>query len=351
MTDRTVIYDEAFRAIGVVCDPLSLVYTTEFDGAGEVELTLCSKAPTEPLFAPDRYICVPDGTMYVITTVLRGSDGVVTVKGEGLLSLLRRTVTPDEYSISGNAGTLLCALFRKCSGTLPASFTCGSSSAGAWLTFAVPRGDVLTSMRALCRISGLGMALEYKNSKLTFSVRSARDRTSASDDPVCLTLAPGFMGECVYTEDFSSYRNVAVVSGAQRDDGTRRTATVRADELSLDDSFDDSAVPDRQTIVYFTESLSKFTDVTDSGRVVNETKYNAAMRAEGAALLARVRPKYLLTCTVAADSSVEPGDTVSVFETLYGVSGCATVSKKRAEFSDGRFGFVVYLTALARRKD
>ena len=104
-----------------------------------------------------------------------------------------------------------------------------------------------------------------------------------------MTVSPDFAGEYSYTEDLSSYRNVAVVSGAEKEDGTRRQAVVRADALSFGDSFDDSAFSDRQTLALFTEALSKFTDTTEGGRVLNEEKYEAAMKAHGAAVLARMR--------------------------------------------------------------
>ena len=217
------------------------------------------------------------------------------------------------------------------------------------MTYSAVRGNILTHMRDICRTSGLGMALEYKNSKLTFYARSARDRTITSDAPMCVTVSPDFAGEYSYTEDLSSYRNVAVVSGAEKEDGTRRQAVVRADALSFGDSFDDSAFSDRQTLALFTEALSKFTDTTEDGRILNEEKYEAAMKAHGAAVLARMRPKYTLTCAVADDGSLEAGDAVSLFEKRYGISGTATVTKKRVEYRDGECASTVYLTTDSRR--
>lgn len=345
----TYIYDEKFCRIGVICDLTSLVYTKEFDGAGELRLCMSCGAPAESLLAPDRYICVPDGTMYLITSVVRDAEGTVTISGEGLLSLIGRTVAPEEYSMTGGAGTLLRALFRRCRDNMPAATAVEGTLEGVRMTYSAVRGNILTHMRDICRTSGLGMALEYKNSKLTFYARSARDRTITSDAPMCVTVSPDFAGEYSYTEDLSSYRNVAVVSGAEKEDGTRRQAIVRADALSFGDSFDDSAFSDRQTLALFTEALSKFTDTVEDGRVLNEEKYEAAMKAHGAAVLARMRPKYTLTCAVADDGSLEAGDAVSLFEKRYGISGTATVTKKRVEYRDSECASTVYLTTDSRR--
>lgn len=349
LNSTVTILDKDFAVIGHIADLTALTYTEEFDCAGELEFDVCAASETASLLAPDRYIRVPDGGLYVIESVVRDSgSGTLHISGTGILSLIGRTVIAEESAMSGKAGVLLRTLFRKSYGNMPISASVTGDYAGSSVNFGVTRDTLLANMRDICRIAGVGMSLEYNGEELVFSVKDVRDRTTASDMPAVVALASVSAGESVYTEDLSSYRNVAVVSGAEGDDGKRITVSVRADELNFDDGFDDSSANDRQTLVLFGDSVTKYTDVSDGAATFNKSKYENAMRAAGAAVLGRSRPKHTVEACVSADSTIVPGDKISLYDERFGVSGDATVLKKKVMYRGGKRADIIYIRALVK---
>lgn len=332
------IYDRDFTVVGECGDFTRLEYSKEFREAGSAELILSVTSAAAGLFVPDGYISVPNGgAMYVIRSVERNMRrGEMSVRCEGLLSLFRGTVIPQEFSLYGSVTSILHALVRKSTGNLPVSLSINSVTVDRNVKLTSGRSVLYDDMLSLCYLGKIGMNLEYNGGRLVFSVRTVRDRTADSDDPVLVSGRLGILDAERAELDFSAYRNVAVVSGAEKENGGRYTVTVRSDEIDVSDGFDDTGYFDRQLLVRFTAPVSEYmTEDSEGNRVLDESKYTAALRTAGAAALGRCRPRMYLYCEESSDGfGIQAGDMVRISDGVGGLGGTAVAERVVTVYSE-----------------
>lgn len=317
------IYDRAFRETGITGSPLRLSRKDEFRGAGEAELTLADTDGAAGLLMPDGYI-MAGGVFYLIRSVERDlAAGTVTARCAGLLALLGGTVIPEEYTSQGQASALMYSLVRKCTANLPAGLTLADIAETETVKLTSGRSIVYDDLVSLCYLGDVGMSLEYTGDALRFSVCLPRDRTADSANPAVVSRLMGSFDSERVLWDYSGYRNVAVVSGAEKDDGTRYTQTVRSDSIAISDTFPDSEYFDRQMLVNYTSPVRPFMYENAEGLLqLDEAAYLAAMRASGAAALGRCRPRLRLYGSTDS-SDILPGDRVTVMDAETGIAGTA----------------------------
>ena len=334
MNNAVKIYDSAFLMRGLCGDFTYLRFTESFRESGIGELRLPADSTALPLFTPDGYVSLPRGGLYRIMSVTRDlSTGVATVKCAGLLSLLGGTVIPEEYSLAGDAASLMYHLVRKASGNLPLPLTLTASAGDGTVSFTSGRSVLYDDLVSLCRLGDLGMSLTLADGKLKFTVLTPADRTKTGDSPLLVSRNMGTFDSDTVTWDMSSYKNVAVVSGAETEDGGRYTVTVRSDTIGIGDSFPDSEHYDRQMLVNFTAPVRPYMTENADGLLELDTEaYLAAMYASGAAALGRCRPRLYLTGDYTV-LSLSPGDTVTVADPDSGISGTATAESVTTEYS------------------
>lgn len=332
------IYGRDLEPVGECGDFTRLEYSKEFREAGTAELTLPVTSGAATVFVPDGYISVPDGgTMYIIRSVERDMrGGEVRVRCEGLLSLFRGTVIPQEFSLYGSVTSLLHALVRKGTANLPATLSISDVTVEKKVELASGRSVLYNDMLSLCYLGKIGMSLEYSGGRLVFSARTVRDRTDASDDPVLVSGRLGILDAERVVLDLSAYRNVAVVSGAEKESGGRYTVTVRSDGLDISDGFDDTEYFDRQLLVRFGAPLSDYmTEDSEGKSVLDESKYTAAMRLAGAAALGRCRPRIYLYCNGSSDGfGIQAGDMVRISDGTGGFGGTAVAERVVTVYSE-----------------
>ncbi len=325
MKNTVRIYGRDFAETGITANFTRLEYTKDFRHAGAAEMVLPSDG-TAALLVPDGYIRVPDGEMYRIVSVEKDQEsGETTVKCKGLLSLLSGTVIPEEYTLTGSASALMYALARKSVGNLPLSLTLGGTVECPSVRISSGRSYLYDDLVSLCYLGNIGMSLEVSGGKLLFSVLSPRDRTAGSGDPVLVSPRMGTAEPERLVWDFDSYRNVAVVSGTEMESGGRYTVIVRSDSLDLG-RFPDGEFYDRQTLVNFTAPVRPYMFENSEGLLeLNESAYTEAMKAAGAAVLGRTRPRITLYGAVdEVSAAISPGDRVTVADGDTGLSGTAT---------------------------
>ena len=334
MNNAVKIYDSDFVIGGLCGDYTYLSFTRSFRESGTAELRLPVDSVSLPLFRPDGYVSMPGGEMYRIMSVTRDlATGTATVKCAGLLSLLRGTVIPEEYTLTGDASALMYHLVRKASGNLPLPLSFGGTSEALSVSFASGRSVLYDDLVSLCRSGDCGMSLTLGDGKLVFAVLPLRDRTATGESPLTVSRRMGTMAPDRVTWDMSSYKNVAVVSGTETEDGGRYTVTVRADSINVGDFFPDSEYFDRQMSVNFTAPVRPYMKENADGLLELDTEaYLAAMYASGAAALGRCRPKLYLE-GVLAEGTVSPGDLVRVSDPDSGVSGTATAESVTTKYS------------------
>lgn len=329
MKNTVKIYDRNFNETGVSGNFTYLEATGEFRGAGKAML-LIPLGKSADLLMPDGYIKTPDGVMYRITDIERNmADGTASVTCTGLLAFLSGTVIPEEYSNTGNVFALLYSLVRKGANNLPLPLSLGSSIDGKIVTVTSGRSCLYDDLVSLCYLGGVGMKMEYTGSKLLFTAYPAVDRTAGSDDPILVSRNMGTFEAEKFIWDFGEYRNIAVVSGAEKETGGRYTVTVKSTDIELSGNFPDSDYFPRQTLVNFTSPVGPFMIEDSFGeRVLDENAYTDAMFKSGAAVLGRCRPKLTLSGIYNTDMPMLlPGDTVTVGDSELGISGAATVER------------------------
>lgn len=330
------IYDKAFAETGVCTAHMGLRYTEEFMGAGELRLLLPIDSPSAELFVPDGYVTVPDGIMYRIDSVEKDvKKGTLTVSGRGLLSFFEGTAEGEERTVEGPAATLLLSLARRGVANMPLTLGLASVTDGSLVKVNFDRGSLIDHMAEVCRMGGVGMRLEHRDGKLLFTPLIPRDRTKNSSDPVKVSGEMGTFAAQQTVVDYSGYRNVAVVSGAEKEDGGRYTVTVRSDSIDVGDSFPDEDHFDRQLLVRFSVPVGDYMveDPSLGKRVLDENAYKAAMRLSGAAALGRCRPRIQLFGSIADATGLLVGDKVTVSDEISGFSGDALVSRMVTEYT------------------
>jgi len=324
------IFGRAFEELGITGDFTSLSYTEDFIESGNATLVLPMTSAAAALIIPDGYVETPAGVMYRVETVVRDSEsGTVRADCTGLTALLRGTVIAEEYTVSGSVCGIMSRLVRDAVQNLPESLRLNIPDDGKTVTFSSGRSYLYDDLVSLCHLGGVGMKLEYDGESLVFSVLTGRDRREGTDDPVIMSDSLGTCEAGTLTLDLSSYKNVAVVTGTEREDGGRYTVTVRANEVELDGTFPDSAYFDRCGWVNFTAPVSGYMYEGEDGKKhLDEAAYTAAMRRSGAAYLGRMRPRAWLSVTADLDgTALLVGDTVRMYDEDSGISRDAVVRR------------------------
>lgn len=324
MKNAIVILDPSFAELGLCKDCSFLSYTEDFREAGSAELCLPYDSAALELLRPDGYIRMPDGCVFRIASVRKDIlGGTVTVRCLGLLSLLRGTVFPEEYSLSGDVCSLMYHLVRQASGNLPMPLALGDTDEVCSVSFSSGRSTLYDDLVSLCHLGDVGMSLEYREGRLLFTVLKLRDRTSGKDMPLNVSQRLGTFDSVTAVWDMDSYKNVAVVSGAETEEGGRYTVTVRSDSIGIGDTFPDGEHYDRQLLVNFTAPTRPYMKENAEGLLELDTEaYLAAMYSSGAAALGRCRPKLHLTGLCNSDT-LRPGDAVTVADADSGIDGTA----------------------------
>ena len=314
------IYDRAFCELGICTAYTRLEYTREFRGEGHAVVEVPIICSASELFMPDGYVTVPHGEMYIIKSVKKNVEkGVVKVECLGLLSLFRGTAIPSEYAVMTDAVTAMFGLVRKAVGNTPVPLSIGNAVECKNVNFRSGRSVLYDDLVSLCYLGGIGMKLEYDGGVLKFSALPFRDRTAGSDEPVTVSGELGTFEAMECVADLEGYKNVAIVSGTDKESGGRYTVTVRSDELDFGDKFPGGDYFDRQMLVNFTSPVSGYmVEGADGKKILDEAAYAAAMRIAGAAALGRVRPKLTLV-GYTEDSEMSLGDVVEVYDSSTGV--------------------------------
>lgn len=344
------IYDKDMTELGVMADMTFLEYTKEFRGAGSAVVKLPRSSPAAKLFVPDGFIMTPCGTIYLIRTV---EDDIVrgetVVRCAGLLDFFGGTAIGEEYTVSGDAAIILLALARRGVDNMPLNLWVEPVQCGKTVTFEGGRSYLLPDMVSVCHMGGIGMSLEYNDGGFEFCPLTVRDRTAASEDPVALSWDLGGFGAKRLTRDLSSYRNSAVVSGAEKESGGRYTVQVNSSECDMADSFPDSAHCPRQILVNYTAPITPYMKQTADGeKYFDEAQYLSDMRLAGAAALGRCRPKILLYGEADTDGTdIRPGDLLTVTDRVSGVMGTALTESIVTVYSDGGKKIYTGLSAYA----
>lgn len=341
------IYDRAFTETGVCGGFVSLKYRLCFRGAGEAELVLPMDNPAAGLLISDGYIKVPGGEYFRICLVERDlRKCTVRAKCRGLLSFFEGAVIPEEYCFDGDVGSIMYSLARKSRDNFPVTLDFESTGMGRTVKVSSGRSVVYDDLVSLCYMGDVGMRMDYNGGVLFFSVLSPRDRRTGSTDAVLASSKMGTFEAERLEWDLSSYKNVAVVSGTEKESGGRYTTVVRSDSLSLGD-FPDGDFYDRQTLVRFASPVRQYMYENAEGLLeLNEGEYINAMKAAGAALLGRCRPKVRLT-GLSANEDLLPGDVVTLTESYTGTTGAAVTEAVSYEYSDRGFFVTAELEALA----
>lgn len=334
--EKVRIYGDDMTPLAVVGDAVSLSYTECFREPGVLSLTVKGGTFAAERLMPDCIVEVGEGRYFLIDSREVCFDGgTVTVGGRGLLSLFGRCATAEEYTVDGSAVAILAALARRAASLMPLPLTVGEVPEGEAVHFAAGRGELLSDMVALCRGGGCGMRLGAEGGGLVFQPLLPVDRGVGSASPVLLSEEMGTVRAERYLFDLSSYRNAAVVSGASDGRGGRYSVTVYRDEVEVGDSFPDGQFTERQVSVAFTSPTSAYTVTTAAGtEEFDYASYLAAMRAAGAAALARHRPVRRLYATVTAREDVSPGDMVTL--RAGGLCGSALVEELSVSEAEGR---------------
>lgn len=346
MKNTVRIYGRDFAETGITGNFTRLEYTKELRHAGAAEIVLPSDG-TADLLIPDGYIRVPEGEVYRIVSVERDlAAGESVAKCEGLLSLLNGTAIPEEYALTGEAAAMMYALVRRSAGNLPLPLSLGSTVDCPSVRIASGRSSLYDDLVSLCYLGGIGMKFEVSDGKLLFSAIAPRDRTAGSDDPVLVSRRMGTAEPERLVWDYSSYRNVAVVSGTEKESGGRYTVTVRSDSLDLG-NFPDGEHFDRQTLVNFTAPVRPYMVENAEGLLeLDEAAYTEAMRAAGAAVLGRMRPRLILYGAVdESGADISPGDRVTVSDTDTGLTGTATAETVAVSYTESGKAVRAELTA------
>jgi len=323
------LFDKDLTEVGIFGTVQSAEYSRRFREPGKIRLLVRDGSFTASRLEADTFLRVPEGDLYIVTSVERDPvGGTVEAKGVGILSLFGRTVIPEEYSLDGEVSALLLGLARRGAELIPGGMALGDVLGGAVVHFDGGRRGLLSDMESLCHAGGIGMDMSYDGETFHFTPKEVRDRTGESDDPVILSGKLGTLRATEMREDFSSYYNVAVVSGAEDGHGGRYTAVVRWDEVDFSDTFPDGEHGERQMLVNFTSPTSAYTVDTAAGvEQFDRAAYEAAMRSAGAAALGRCRPGFILTGETSAE--VDPGDLVRVNYPDRGISGDAVAEEVR----------------------
>lgn len=328
------IYDRTFREVGVLMDYTSFEYSKCFREAGKATIIFPAASHAISLCVPEGYVKFSDGEMYIIRKVsIDQMNGEITVDCEGLLSLLGGTVTGQEITLEGSAFALLGALVRKAQGNLPASLAVESSGGGENVKYTFGRNDILSDMISVCYLGGVGMKLTYTGEKLLFSPYIPVSDTDGELKVVSRSLG-GFMASKTVW-DFSGYRNVAVVSGAEKESGGRYIVTVRSDSLNLPDTFPDSEYFDRQMLVKFTHPVSDYMKINAAGdKYFDEAGYLLAMTLSGSAALGRCRPRLYLYGE-SYDEDINPGELLRITDEDNGIDQVAVAETVIVTYSHG----------------
>lgn len=342
------IYDKAFMELGLSADFVSLSFRCRFREAGDCTLVLPVGSKGVGLLTPDGYVKVPTGEFFRIMSVETDErNNTVSAKCRGLLSLFEGTVFPEEYSRSGGVSGIISSLVRESRTNLPLPISFGSMEGNGVVRLSSGRSVLYDDLVSLCYLGGVGMSLDYNGTGLVFSSYLPRDRRAGSADPVTASGKLGTFQAQNSSWDYSSYKNVAVVSGAEKEDGTRYTAVVRSDGLSFTD-FPDRDHFDRQTLVNFTAPVRPYMFENAAGLLeLDEDLYLSAMEAAGAAVLGRCRPKMLLTGVV-GDKSLRPGDVVTLVDSSTGISGDAVTESVEYRYDNGGFCVTAEISAVAQ---
>ncbi len=330
------IYDKDFTELGICAGYTYLRYTREFRDAGQAVVKLPSASSVTELFRPDGYIFVPDGTMYIIRAVEKDLvRGEVTVRCKGLLDFFGGSATGEEFTMSGDVATLLCALARRGAENMPAPLSAEAVLCGRDVTFEGGRSYLLPDMVSLCYLGGIGMSLEYTGSGFVFAPVFPEDRTKGSADPVALSWDLGGFSAKRTLADFGEYRNEAVVSGTEKESGGRYIVRVNADSVDMSDSFPDSEHFKRQILVNYTAPVTPYMKIDGMGeKYFDEAEYLADMRLAGAAALGRCRPRLTLYGSIPGED-VSPGDIVTVSDHTSGINAAALAERTVTEYSGG----------------
>lgn len=327
------IYDKALAEVGVCGDFTYLEYTCGFREAGAAELVIPGSSPAAALIEPDGLISVPSGEYYIVDSVERDlRRDQVQVRCRGLLSLFGGTAVGAEYGLAGDALVLLNVMARMGAENMPADFAYNAATGGRAVTFRSGRSYLIDDMVSLCYLGDVGMSLILNDGVLEFTPLLPRDRTAGTSDPVTVSGKMGTITSERVIRDHSGYRNVAVVSGAEKESGGRYTVTVRSDAIDLAGDFPDGDYFDRQMLVTFSVPLSDYTYEDDAGeRIFDEAAYTEAMYAAGAAALGRCRPGFRLSGT--AGEGIAPGDTVTVRDPDSGITAPAIAERVTTVYS------------------
>ncbi len=330
------IFDRDFSQMGVCGRFTHLEYTEGFRESGGFSLTVPILSPAAKLFTPDGYITVPDGIMYRILSVDTDiRKGEVRVFGKGLLSFFEGSVMGEEVMMRGSSTSLLLSFARKGAANLPAALSVSSTESGAYVEHMADRSNIYDHMVSVCYLGGIGMSLEHNGERLVFSPRFTRDRTKDSSDPVSVSGQMGTFTSERLLFDLGSYKNVAVVSGAEKESGGRYTVTVRSDDIDTGDFFPDKDYFDRQMLVTFTSPLSGYMVEDSAGeRALDEAAYLSAMTVSGAAALGRCRPKLRLYGTADGSAEIAVGDTVEIIDLASGVTGTALAERTVTKYTE-----------------
>ncbi len=226
------IFDSSLSFIGIVDDFSSVVYTSKMYGAGEITVKTDVTSENSHLFELDRYIICSTGEIYIIDGI-DCDNGILTVLGSGALALFDRKVNLQRQFFTGNAGNTMCELARYAASVIPT----GCSFEAVNLYFGDENISTYAGYEsvyaAMCRIAetySCGFSLVYSpnTKKFTFFTYGATDRSasqSANERLILSSDRENVLDE-FYREDNSDYKNVAVVFGSEKEDGTRYMTTL-----------------------------------------------------------------------------------------------------------------------------
>lgn len=314
-----------------ICDRLiSRTVREEFSGEGACTLTVPLEVSEG--FQVDRILRFPDTeTDFVIRAVKRDSaEGICRVEGSGLLSFFSRRILSRPVTAAGEAEELLCSLAEEWGAdVLPGAIRAERTGITASATAATGHDNLLTAMKRICSSVGLGMLLRLDADKreFVFSVRSRRE------NPGFLSRSAGTLSGVTERQDFTRYRNRAIIIGVGE-----RTAVVEAAGL-FDDGVDDSTQMLREI----------FEDASDLalGRFESEDAYAEALRTRGRRILSQHRPVCALSAEVGEETSrsLLVGDVCAVSDDILGVEA-SVLCTSRTVSGDGtedRFSVTVQI--------
>lgn len=322
------VFDSGYKKLGILQSPLSVSYTDKFKVRGEFSVSIALSNFNADLVKKDNYLLFDKsaGIAGVIDKWLKdtqeGEAPKITITGGLCDTFLYRRIVWGQYIKSGSSVDIVEDLVRTQviepedpKRAIPdIEIVSTMESRGSSIQYQNTGGNVGEAVEDLCSSDGFGFAMRFDAiaKKMIFQVVKGTDRTKGQKEVAPCIFSQQYeniLGSN-YEENYSTYKNVALVAG--EGEGQQRKYVTTGD----------AEVSGKQRCEVFVDARDL--QSTNGDTTIPVEEYEAMLDQRGKEQLDTLRPVVNFDCTVNTEGNIKYGvdfflgDKVSIEDSNFG---------------------------------